>query len=112
MQAGAEEPSASFEIGWLGEGELQVAGVGRYSWYRTKVLGSAWAIADQDKDVLLEIQFGMHWFKHEAYVVLRRTPKAIPEMGLLICFAFYLGYCTMQDAAGAVAATSAAAVIG
>lgn len=112
VQAESEETSASLELGCMHEGVIHLVDASCYSWYRTKVLCNTWAVTDQDDDIMFEIEFGMRWFKHEACVFLRRTPQIHPELGLLICFAFYLGYCTMQDAAGAVAATSTAAVVG
>jgi hypothetical protein len=76
-------------------------------WYRTGAWGDTWVMADKDGDTLFVIRFGTHWFRHQAYVTLRKSAKEIADLALLLCFAMYLGFCNIQDIAGAVAATTA-----
>ena len=61
--------------------------------------------------LVYEIEFGMHWFKQEAWITLLSAKAANgSELTFLLCAGMYLGYCFNQDAAGAVAASSTVAV--
>jgi hypothetical protein len=101
---------ASFEFGWLNEGGIHMANGRIYQWYRTKAFSSAWAIVDETDKLVYEIQIGTRWFKYEASVHLA-VDKLTRELALLICLGLYLGVCTMQDAAAAVAATASVAAV-
>lgn len=101
---------SSFEIGWMYEGDILFASGRTYHWFRRKAFREVWAISDQEENLVFEIQFGRHWFKQEAIVTLAGS-KTADDVGLLICLAFYLGYCASQDAAAAVAATAAVAAV-
>jgi len=98
---------ASFEFGWHNEGDILLPNGKIYQWYRTKAFSEAWAIVDENDELVYEMQIGTRWFKHEASVSLA-VDKITPEVALLICLGLYLGICAMQDAAAVVAATSAA----
>lgn len=102
--------AASFEIGWFYEGDIHLANGRIYQWYRTKAFSSAWAIVDEQDKLVYEIQIGNRWFKYEASVSLAVNIR-YPELDLLICLGLYLGICTMQDAAAAVAATASTAAV-
>lgn len=101
---------ASFEFGWLNEGDILMANGRVYQWYRTKTFNSAWAIVDENDELVYEIQIGTRWFKYEASVSLA-VDNFNSELALLICLGMYLGICTMQDAAAAVAATASVAAV-
>jgi hypothetical protein len=100
---------ASFEAGWLGDGDLALADGRMLHWYRTKALGNAWALADPSDNVLIEIQAGTHWFKYHADVILWDRGESWAELSLLILVAWYLAYIQIQDSAAAVAVTCTAA---
>jgi hypothetical protein len=97
---------ASFEAGWLGDGDLVLSDGRAFQWYRTKAfLNNAWALADESGNAVLEVKTWMHWFKYRADVALHVEPGARPELPLLVLTAWYLGFMQMQDAAAVVAAT-------
>ncbi len=102
------EEAAQFFYGWLGDGVITLSNGRSYEWYRTGFLSNNWTIEDEVGDVLLEIKEWMHWFKHRADIVLRVGTIMRSELPLLIFLGWYLAYMQMQDAAAAVAATSAA----
>lgn len=102
--------AASFEFGWLGDGDISLANGRVYRWYRTKAFRSAWAIVDEQDRLVYEIQIGKCWFKHEAGVSLAVSWR-YPQLDLLVCLGLYLGICAMQDAAAAVAATASVAAV-
>jgi hypothetical protein len=106
--AGSDLEIASFEPGWLGDGDLVLTDGRVFQWYRTKALGNAWALADQDDNLLFEVHEGMRWFKHEADVVLHVAVDSMPELLLLILTTWYLAFAYIQDSAAVVAATTAA----
>ena len=108
MEAGSGDEVASLELGWLNEGKVYLASGEIFHWYRTGAWGDTWIMADEDGETLFVIRFGMHWFKHQANVALATSIKEKPQLALLLCFAMYLGFCNIQDTAGAVAATTAA----
>lgn len=110
IDARSGEQAASFAFDWLKDGDLTLADGRTFHWYRTKSFSNAWALVEKDGGVVLEIQIGMRWFKQEALVRLWPGVQKIPGLGLLLCLSLYLGLCIMQDAAGVVAATSAATV--
>ena len=61
--------------------------------------------------LVYEIEFGMRWFKQEAWITLpARQAVSVAELTFLLCLGMYLGYCFNQDSAAAVAASSVAAV--
>ena len=140
---------ASFEIGWMWEGDMVLHSGKVYHWYRTKSLRNAWAlsevISDPQQDhpthtisqakpanterkrkrlrlwkhsrpvrresVVYEIEFGMRWFKQEAWITLPSYQAAQhPGLIFLLCTGMYLGYCYNQDSAAAVAVCTTAAV--
>ncbi len=107
-EAGSGNRVAGFEFGWLGEGDVRLPNGQVFPWFRTKALCGAWALTNESGEPVFEIQFGMRWFKQEAVVSLRPAADQTPELGLLLCLGFYLGYMSLQDAAGAAAATTAA----
>ena len=102
---GSDLEIASFEPGWLGDGDLVLADGRVFQWYQTKALRYSWALVGPDGDLLFEVHEGTRWFKHEAHVVLHAAVDAMPELPLLILTTWYLGFSQLQDAAGAVAAT-------
>lgn len=108
VERGSGTLAASLTFDWLKDGDLVLADGRSYHWYRTRVFDTAWALADKAGGPVFEIQLGMKWFKHQASVRLWPDAQAIPELGLLLCLGLYLSVCTMQDMAGAVAATTAA----
>jgi hypothetical protein len=140
---------ASFEVGWMWEGDIVVHSGKVYHWYPTKSLRNAWAlsevISDREEDhrtelttqgkptnierkrkgfrirkhfkpvrrerLVYEIEFGMRWFKQEAWVTLPPYQAAQhPESIFLLCAGMYLGYCYNQDSAAAIAVCTTAAV--
>ncbi len=102
--------AASFEIGWLYQGDIHLANGRVYRWCRTKAFRDAWAVVDEKDELVYEIQIGMRWFKHQASVSLA-VDNRYPELDLLVCLGLYLGICSMQDAAAAVAATASIAAV-
>ena len=98
---------ASVEFGWLGDGEVTLVNSKGYKWYRTGLLSNNWTFVDENDEVIFEIKEWMHWFKHRADIVLRVGSITRPELPLLIYLGWYLAHMQMQDAAAAVAATSA-----
>lgn len=106
-QADADEVLASLDLGWLNEGQVKLANGHLFDWYRTGAWGNNWIMAEEEGGILFKIYFGMHWFKHQARVIMDSGVKKIPELPLLLCLAMYLGFCNIQDTAGAVAATTA-----
>jgi hypothetical protein len=106
VDSGAEV--ASFEMGWLGDGDVTLANGKVYKWFRTGILSNNWVLEDENGDLVLEIKEWMHWFKHRAQIVLRVGSITRPELPLLIYMSWYLAYMQMQDAAAVVAATTAA----
>ncbi len=106
VEYGSGARVASLTFDWLKDGGL-VLGDGRsYRWYRTKIFDTAWALTDAAGAGVFEIHLGMKWFKYQATVRLWPNARAVPELGLLLCLGMYLSICTMQDMAGAVAATT------
>jgi hypothetical protein len=95
---------ASFEPGWMGDGDLVLANGHVFQWYKTKALCNSWALVDPGDNLVLEVHEGMRWFKHEADVVLHVHPGSSPELSFLILVSWYLGYTQIQDEAAAVAA--------
>ena len=60
---------------------------------------------------MYEIEFGMHWFKQEAWITLPAYQAVQhPELTFLLCAGMYLGYCYNQDTSAAVAACATVAV--
>jgi hypothetical protein len=108
IEPGTKELAASFTFGWLQDGDLVLADGRSFRWYRTKIFDTAWALVDNADGAVFEIRLGADWFKRKAAVRLWPDAKAKPGLGLLLSLGMYLAICTMQDAAGAVAATSAA----
>ena len=100
--------------GWLGDYKLTLSGRGSFQFFRTKILANTWAMTSENDLLLYEIQFGFRWFKQYNPVWLRSDTitsfESHPDqLELLLVLGLYLGTCSNQDAAGAVAATSAAA---
>jgi hypothetical protein len=110
VEAGSGTLAASFTFEWMKDGDLVLADGRSWRWYRTKVFDTAWAMVDESGAAVFEIHLAMRWFKRQATVRLWPDAHAIPELGLLLCLGMYLSVCTLQDAAGAVAATTAAVV--
>ncbi len=110
MDSRTEVQAASFEIGWLYEGDIRVANGRVYRWHSTKAFRNAWAVVDEKDELVYEIEIGTRWFKHEASVFLA-VDNLYPDLDLLVCLGLYLGICTMQDAAAAVAATASVAAV-
>ncbi len=108
--ANSEQAVASFEFDWLKNGTLSLANGRSFEWYRTKGLANAWALVESGEKAFFEIEHGYHWFKQRAWVTLH-IPVDDPDLPLLSCLAIYLVHCINQDAAGAVAATSAVAAV-
>lgn len=102
--AGSGMQIASLDFGWLRDGDLTLTNGRVFRWYRTRAFRNFWALADENNQVLFEIQAGMHWFKYEADVVLHIHAESLPDLPLLILTGWYLGYVTIQDTAAAVAA--------
>jgi hypothetical protein len=101
-----DQVSASIEPGWGFEGEISIANGNVYYWRHKKFFGSAWEILDQGQVPVFQIEYGMNWFKGEAWIDLSVLPD-FPDLPLLLCLAMYLIHCFNQDAAaGAAAATS------
>jgi hypothetical protein len=119
---------ACLEFGWLYEGDIQLMDGQVFHWYRTKAFANAWAVskvidspplddqqnkkmkhkkAPRSERLIYEIDYGMHWFKYEAFVTLFTKQSDTPELPLLLCMGLYLVYCATHDAAAAVAASSA-----
>ncbi len=44
---------ASFEIGWLYEGDIHLANGRIYRWCRTKAFSSAWAVVDEQDEACI-----------------------------------------------------------
>jgi hypothetical protein len=107
IEAGNDAVAASFTFGWLKDGDLDLADGRSFRWYRTKLLDTAWALVDKAGGAVFEIHLGMNWFKREATVRLWPDVHAMPGLDLLLCLGLYLALCTLQDEAGAVAATTA-----
>lgn len=106
-EPGAKVLTASCTFALLQDGDL-VLGNGRsFHWYRTELLDTAWAFADQAGGAVFEIRLGMRWFKYEASVRLWPAAQALPELGLLLCLGMYLSVCSMQDMGAVVAGTTA-----
>lgn len=99
---------ASFEAGWLGDGDLVLADGRVFHWFKTKAFRNFWALTGQDDALLIEIHAGLNWFKYEADVLLQRGAESLPELCLLIAATWYLGYMYIQDSAAAAAATAGA----
>jgi hypothetical protein len=102
------EQVASFAFEWLKNGDLTLSDGRTFRWYRTKAFDTAWALVDKAGGAVFEVHLGMNWFKREATVRLRPDSRTMPGLGLLLCLGMYLGICTVQDAAGAAAAATAA----
>lgn len=61
--------------------------------------------------LVYEIEFGMRWFKQEAWINLPvHQVVNIAELTFLLCLGMYLGYCFNQNVAAAVAVSSTATV--
>ena len=140
---------ASFDIGWMWEGDLVLQSGKVYHWYRTKPFRNRWALSEMIPDrqenhpaerntgekptgierehkksrlrkhsrsvrrerLVYEIEFGMHWFKQEAWITLPASQAVQhPELTFLLCAGMYLGYCYNQDTSAAVAACATVAV--
>jgi hypothetical protein len=97
---------ATFEQGWLGNGDLVLADGRVFRWFRTRAFRAFWALADGNEQVVLEVQSGLRWFKTEADVVLHVSPTVMPELPLLIVTTWYIAFSHMQDAAAAAAVVS------
>jgi hypothetical protein len=98
---------AQVTFDWMKDGLVTLANGQTFEWFRTKALGEAWALVDEDERPLYELEFGMHWFKYSVEVSLKREAFRRPEGGLLLCLGMYLGYVTMLDNAAAVAGVAA-----
>jgi hypothetical protein len=104
---------ASFEYDWIKDCQISMHDRQTFKWFRTKVLDSTWAMTTEKDQLLFELVLGTHWFKREGWVTLDVQPGDFPNLDLLICLSYYLGYCALNDTAAAVAATtSATAAIG
>jgi hypothetical protein len=99
---------ASFEYDWMKDCQISMCNGQTFNWFRTKVLESAWVMTSEQDQPLFELVLGTHWFKREGRVTLAVKPNALPNLDLLICLSFYLGYCALNDTAAAVAATTSA----
>jgi hypothetical protein len=108
-ESGEEIARLAFDM-W-GDGDLMLTDGRVFRWYKTKAfLRNAWALTEEDDTLVLEMEAGMRWFKHQAYVDPRPEAHALRPLALWILVCWYLGYAKMQDAAGAAAAVSAAVV--
>jgi hypothetical protein len=103
----SKEIVAEFRPGWLGDGEITLWSGNSYKWYRTGILSNNWSLEDEKGDPVFEVKEWLHWFKHRANVGLQIGSILLPELPILIYLSWYLAYMQMQDAAAAVAATSA-----
>lgn len=99
---------ASFEYDWIKDCQISMHDGQNFKWFRTKVLESTWTMTTEVDQPLFELVLGTHWFKREGRVTLAVQPGAFPNLDLLICLSFYLGYCALNDTAAAVAATTSA----
>jgi len=97
---------ARFEYEWLKDCQISLSDGRSFKWFRTKVLEYAWAMTTESDRLLFEMALGMRWFKREGLITLEVKPSIFPNLDLLICLSFYLGYCEQQDTAAAVAATT------
>ena len=114
-KAGSNIEIATAVRGWLGDYNLSLHAKDEFQFYRTKILANRWALTDNNNLLVYEIQFGMHWFKQYNPIKLDQaiisSHSTSPDhLDLLLILGMYLGYCNNQDAAGAVAATSAAVI--
>lgn len=140
---------ASFEVGWMWEGDILFCNGKVYHWYRTKAFQNRWALTEVISDqqgkhpgevtsqykttsiepkrkrsflrkhakpvrrecLVYEIEFGMRWFKQEAWITqIPSQAGQQPDLIFLLCAGMYLGYCYNQDTAAAVAVCTTAAV--
>lgn len=97
---------ASFEYDWVKDCQIYMHDGQSFKWFRTKVLETAWIMASAKDQPLFELVLGTHWFKREGRVTLGVNPDTLPNLDLLICLGFYLGYCALNDTAAVVAATT------
>ena len=98
---------------WFGDYKLNLSGINNLEFYRTKILANKWAMTREGNQLVYEIQFDYRWFKQYNPVSLSKKTIATFEhqaepIEILLILGMYLGYCSMQDAAGAAAATVAA----
>jgi hypothetical protein len=107
--AGSGEELATLAFDIWGDGDLAMANGRVLHWYRTKAfLRNTWALTDEEDTLLLEMEAGMRWFKYQVFIDPQPEAGNLGELALWVLVCWYLGYVKMQDAAGAVAATSAA----
>jgi hypothetical protein len=110
--AGSGEELATLAFDMWGDGDLALADGRVLHWYQTKAfLRSAWALTDEQGTLLLEMEAGTRWFKYQVYIDLQPEASALRPLAPWTLVCWYLGYVKMQDAAAAVAATSAAVVV-
>ncbi|MFZ5915408.1 MAG: hypothetical protein ACOYZ7_00560 [Chloroflexota bacterium] len=98
---------ASFEPGWLGDGDLTLADGQVLRWRCTDCLSHAWALTGERGQAVLEVKTWLHWFKYRADVVLHAALDSRPDLPLLIFVTWYLGFMHIQDVAAVVATTAA-----
>jgi hypothetical protein len=107
VERGSGAPAASFAFGWLKDGELVLADGRSFRWFRTKVLGLAWALVDLNGVGVFDIELGMDWFKRQAVVRLQPGARSTAGIGLMLCMGMYLGICIDLDTAAVAAVTPA-----
>lgn len=97
----------------FGDYELSILNYTGYQFFCTKILANTWVLTGENDKILYEIQFDLRWFKQYNQIWLTNETissfKNNPDqIDLLLILGMYLRICSTQDAAGAVAATSAA----
>lgn len=106
----SQTPVAQLVLPGLKESGLLLTGDRTYDWYRTRVLGEAWAFALAGGEQIFEIELGMHWFKRRAWIDLDPAQFTNSDLELLLCLGFYIAVCMDQDSAAVAAAVAGGTV--
>jgi hypothetical protein len=108
IKARTEEQLASVSFNWVGDSELLLSNGRRYQLFKTGFLSNNWTLSDENENVVYKLREGTRWFKHDAEVNLQVGAIMLKELPLLIFLGWYLAYMSLQDAAAAAVAASAA----
>jgi hypothetical protein len=106
MQSETKIASVDFKL--LGDFKIKLNDEREFELFRTKAFCEHWALTDENDVTVLEINAGMHWFKHVAEITLAAKIEDASAVPALIMLSWYLVFMNTQDAAAAIAATTAA----